>query len=129
MPPRPRIFQADVDRLAAKGWTNTKIASRLGCSRVWVWKMRGGGGGPSSPPWLPENEAILIRMWEKGHSHAQIAKVLNTTRNAVGGKVDRLKRAGVLTRGVPSKAALALAAFDPIVARAIGRTPQKGGEA
>ena len=50
--------------------------------------------------WTPEREEKLRQLWKKGHSGSQIASILgNTTRNAVIGKVFRLK----LASRIPSK--------------------------
>ena len=48
--------------------------------------------------WTPEREEKLRQLWKKGHSGSQIAGILgNTTRNAVIGKVFRLKLASRIT--------------------------------
>ena len=48
--------------------------------------------------WTPEREEKLRQLWKKGHSGSQIASILgNTTRNAVIGKVFRLKLASRIT--------------------------------
>lgn len=54
------------------------------------------------PKHLPEDVVInMIAMWEKGMTGAEIAKELGTTRNAVMGKLHRLKLEG---RVAPKKA-------------------------
>ena len=48
--------------------------------------------------WTPEREEKLRQLWKKGHSGSQIASILgNTTRNAVIGKVFRLKLSSRIT--------------------------------
>ena len=48
--------------------------------------------------WTAEREEKLRQLWKKGHSGSQIASILgNTTRNAVIGKVFRLKLASRIT--------------------------------
>ena len=48
--------------------------------------------------WTPEREEKLRQLWKQGHSGSQIASILgNTTRNAVIGKVFRLKLASRIT--------------------------------
>jgi len=48
--------------------------------------------------WTPEKEEKLRQYWKKGHSGSQIASILgNTTRNAVIGKVFRLKLSSRIT--------------------------------
>ena len=42
--------------------------------------------------WTPEKVEKLRRLWKKGHSGSEIARMLgDTTRNAVIGKAHRLK--------------------------------------
>ncbi len=55
--------------------------------------------------WTPEKEEKLKELWKKGHSGSQIASILgNTTRNAVIGKVHRLKlQARITSKKVNTK--------------------------
>jgi GcrA cell cycle regulator len=41
--------------------------------------------------WTPEKEKILRKMWAAGNSAREVSVVIGTTRNAVLGKVHRLK--------------------------------------
>lgn len=41
--------------------------------------------------WTPQDEATLTKLWNAGQSGSQIAKVLGISRNAVIGKVHRLR--------------------------------------
>lgn len=52
------------------------------------------------PGWGEEQVAQLIKLWNENKSHLEIARELGTTRNAVAGKVWRLRNAGVQMRGV-----------------------------
>jgi hypothetical protein len=51
----------------------------------------GAPGGSNVSGWTPERDAIVREMWRDGFSFSQIAKALgDTTRGAVGGRVQRL---------------------------------------
>jgi GcrA cell cycle regulator len=41
--------------------------------------------------WTPRRIELLTRLWEAGHSASQIAGLMDTTRNSIIGKIDRLK--------------------------------------
>lgn len=48
--------------------------------------------------WSPEEEAILIRMFNEGASQGDIGFVVDKSRGAVGGKISRLRAKGVITQ-------------------------------
>ena len=53
--------------------------------------------------WTPEKEDKLVKLWKKGLTGSEIAKIFGTTRSAILGKVHRLKLdARALSKKTPS---------------------------
>ena len=73
--------------------------------------------------WTPEKEEKLKELWKKGHSGSQIANMLgDTTRNAVIGKVHRLKlQARITSKKVDTKTSIEKSNPTEIKTQKLGR--------
>lgn len=71
---------------------------------------------PPPSPWTPELDAALRRLWDDDYSAAQIAARLGMTRNAVTGRMHRLKlqlRGRAKPRPAPKAAPRPFVLFGP----------------
>lgn len=52
-----------------------------------------------APLWTEERTAIALKAWQGGLPAAQIGRMVGLSGNAVIGKMDRLRKSGVIVRG------------------------------